>query len=170
MRGLKFPGEDLNPHKKIQSLLCYHYTTGNQFKKICTQRTGVCQAVEVREAKLNMGLHADSPCPAAGCEAARERGRYSATRGMGTNFREAKLNMGPHADSGRMRRSTAAVVLRDERHRETPCGFYPTIGIAILNAVPSFFLLVNVRLPSCASTIFFTIVMPRPVPPSAPRV
>ena len=25
---LIFPREDLNPHKQIQSLLCYHYTTG----------------------------------------------------------------------------------------------------------------------------------------------
>ena len=23
-----FPREDSNPHKQIQSLLCYHYTTG----------------------------------------------------------------------------------------------------------------------------------------------
>jgi hypothetical protein len=92
------------------------------------------------------GPHADSPSPAAACEAGRERGRYFATRGMETLIREAELNMGkPHAG-------------------------YATIGIEILNAVPSFFLLVNVRLPSCASTMFFTIVMPRPVPPSAPRV
>ena len=25
-----FPREDSNPHKQIQSLLCYHYTTGDR--------------------------------------------------------------------------------------------------------------------------------------------
>ena len=32
-----FPREDLNPHKQIQSLLCYPYTTGEYYLNIILQ-------------------------------------------------------------------------------------------------------------------------------------